>query len=147
MARSSDLLRRFRLMAVPGEAGIAGVPADHASLLREELAPVFAALHDAQERVNDIVARADAEAVARRERGVVEARRIVNQARDAQPATRTRSAARVEAEAVSSTEEIRAGAHHEIERIDDQKSERIGPVVDELVRRVLSTGGPSEAPS
>ena len=58
MARPSDLLRRFRLMAVPGRAGIAGVPADHAALLREELAPVFAALHGSLQRADDALYKA-----------------------------------------------------------------------------------------
>lgn len=144
MARPSDLLRRFRLMAVPGRAGIAGVPADHAALLREELAPVFAALHGSLQRADDVATRAKAEADDRREKGIVEARRVLDQARDAQPAARARSAATEKVRANSSAEEIGDDARHEIERIERAKAVRMAAIVDELVGRVLATGASSE---
>lgn len=137
MARPSDLLRRFRLMAVPGKAGIAGVPVDHAAVLREELAPVFAALRATESRASDIVSRATAEGESRKANAALEAQRVLHEASQAQPAARAVAA---ESEATAASFELRDSADEEVERINREATMKIGPVVDELVRRVLSSG-------
>ena len=140
MARPSDLLRRFRLMAVPGKAGIAGVPADHAVVLREELAPVFAALRATESRASDIISRATAEGESRRANAALEAQHVLHEAAQAQPAMRAAGAAAAESDATAASFELRGSADEEVERINHEATMKVRPVVDELVRRVLSSG-------
>ena len=140
MARTSDLLRRFRFMAVPGKAGLAGVPVDHAAVLREELAPVFAVMRATESRTAEIVSRATTEAEIRRTSAALEAQRIVQEASQSQPAARAAAATSTESEAAVTAYELRASADEEVERINREAMTRITPLVDELVRRVLSTG-------
>jgi len=140
LARPSDLLRRFRLIAVPGKAGIAGVPVDRAAMLREELAPVFATLRETDQRASDIVARAASEGDSRRAHAALDAQRILDEAYEAQPAARVSAASAVETEAKSSGAEIRMTADKEVERINVKASQTVSPLVEELVRRVMSTG-------
>ena len=140
MARPRDLLRRFRLMAVPGKAGIAGVPVDHAEVLREELAPVFAALRATESRTSDIVSRATAEGESRRASAALKARHILHEASQLQPAARAAAAADAQSEATAAGSEVRASADEEVERINREATMKITLVVNELVRRVLSSG-------
>jgi vacuolar-type H+-ATPase subunit H len=127
-------------MAVPGKAGIAGVPIDHAAVLREELAPVFAALRATESRTLDIVSRATAEGESRKASAALEAQRILREASQAQPAARAAAATTAESEATAAGSELRASAEVEVERINREATARITSVVDELVRRVLTTG-------
>ena len=140
MARSSNLLRRFRLMAVPGKAGIAGVPVDHAAELRQELAPVFAALRATESRASDIVSRATGEGESRKANAALEAKHILHEASQAEPAARAAAATAAESEATAAGFELRDSADKEVERINREATMKIAPVVDELVRRVLSSG-------
>ena len=80
MARPSDVLRPFRLEAVPGNVGIAGFPVDHAALLREDLAPVFAALCASESRTSDIVVRATPEYESGKASAVLEAQHLLHEA-------------------------------------------------------------------
>jgi vacuolar-type H+-ATPase subunit H len=127
-------------MAVPGKAGIAGVPVDHAALLREELAPVFAALRTTEDRASDVVSLATTESDRRVANGALEAQHILYEASQAQPAARAAAADAADSEATSTSSQLRASADEEVERINREAMVRITPVVDELVRRVLSTG-------
>jgi hypothetical protein len=145
VARPSDLLRRFRLMAVPGKAGITGVPVDHATVLREELAPVFAALRATESRASDIVSRATAEGESRKASAALEAQHILHEVSQARPAARATAATAAESEAAAAGSELRGSADEEVERINREATMRIAPVVDELVRRVLSSGVASRA--
>ncbi len=140
MARPSDLLRRFRLMAVPGRAGVAGVPVDRAALLREELAPVFAALRDTEQRANEIVKQATMQGNSRRTEATLEAQRILDGAREAQPTERASAANAVRIQAESSGTELLATASAEVERINRVANQKMAPLVNEIVGRVLSTG-------
>ncbi len=143
MATTRNLLSRFRLMAVPGAAGIAGVPVDREAALREELAPVFAVLREADHDASDTVARARAEGEARRARTNQDARRILDEAREAAPAAREAAAAAETASAESDAAMLREAAHEEAGRIRRDATGRIPTVVDELVRRVISAGSSS----
>lgn len=104
MARPGELLRRFRLLAVPGAAGLSGVPADASAQRRDELAPVLAELagaiadaegevERAQEEAKEIIARADDDCAAAAERAQADAPRV-----RAEAATATSAAARAEAD-------------------------------------------------
>src|ERR1035437_7792909 len=119
-------------MAVPGKAGIAGVPVDHAAVLREELAPVFAALRATESRTSDIVSRATAEGESRRAREDLEAQHILHEASQAQPAARAAAAAAAESEATAAGSELRGSADEEVERISREATMKITPVVNEL---------------
>ena len=147
MARPSDLLRRFRLMAVPGRAGIAGVPVDRAALLREELAPVFAALRSVEDEVNDVVLRAGVEGEDRRRRASLAARQILVRAHEAEELERMSAARATEAETVTTCAKLQAAADDEVRHLDVESASRVEVVVDELVRRVLATAGESRVPS
>jgi hypothetical protein len=140
VARTSDLLRRFRLMAVPGKAGIAGVPVDHAAVLREELASVFAALRATESRTSDIVSRATAEGESRKVSAALEAQHILHEASQTESAARAAASAAAQSEAIATAFELRGSADKEVERINREATKKITPVVDELVRRVLSSG-------
>jgi hypothetical protein len=140
VARPSDLLRRFRLIAVPGKAGIAGVPVDHVAVLREELAPVFAALRATESRASDIVSRAATEGGSRRANAALEAQHILHEASQTEPAARAGASAAAQSEAIAAALELRGSADKEVERINREATMKITPVVDELVHRVLSSG-------
>jgi vacuolar-type H+-ATPase subunit H len=127
-------------MAVPGKAGIAGVPVDHAAVLREELAPVFAALRATESRTSDIVSGATEEGESRRANAALEAQHILHEASQAEPAARATAAAAAQSEATAAGLELRSSADKEVERINREATMKITPVVDELVRRVLSSG-------
>jgi vacuolar-type H+-ATPase subunit H len=127
-------------MAVPGKAGIAGVPVDHAAVLREELAPVFAALRATESRTSDIVSGATEEGESRKAKAALKAQHILHEASHAEPATRATAAAAAESEATAAGFELRSSADKEVERINREATMKITPVVDELVRRVLSSG-------
>jgi vacuolar-type H+-ATPase subunit H len=140
VAKPSDLLRRFRLIAVPGRAGIAGVPADREALLREELAPVFATLRSADLEATGVVARATSEADARRSRAALEAQSILDEARENLPAVRS-AAARSEITAgTTQADALRSAGRDEALRVTRDSASRAASVVDEIVRRVMSTG-------
>jgi vacuolar-type H+-ATPase subunit H len=127
-------------MAVPGKAGIAGVPVDHVAELHHELAPVFAALRATESRASDIVSRATAEGESRKANAALEAQHILREASQAEPAARAAAATAAESEATAAGFELRGTADKEVERINREATMKIEPVVDELVRRVLSSG-------
>jgi vacuolar-type H+-ATPase subunit H len=134
-------------MAVPGAAGIAGVPVDREAILREELSPVFAMLRDADREANDTVARAESDAELRRTRAKQGAQRILDEAREAVPAAREAASSAETSSAESDAAAIRAAAHEEAGRIGRDAAQRIPAVADELVQRVMSAGSPSGAAS
>jgi hypothetical protein len=70
----------------------------------------------------------------------IEAQRILDEAANALPGARAAAAAAADSEARSTGSQLLAVADEEVERINREASVRITPVVDELVRRVLSTG-------
>jgi vacuolar-type H+-ATPase subunit H len=129
-------------MAVPGRAGLAGVPVDRATVLREELAPVFAALRATESDATDTVSRATRESNNRTAHANLEAQRILDQASTDQTAARLAAAADVENLAAAAESELNEAADREIERINREAARKIGPLVDEVVVRILSYGAP-----
>ncbi len=140
MPTPSELLRRFRLMAVPGPAAIAAVPADRSEVLRMELEPVFAALRDVNEDVAATVADAVAEGQARRTRAVEEASEIVATARTMTRDARAEAAAVLLARAADERRDLLNDGRRRATAISDNAEHGIQPAVDELVRRVLAIG-------
>ncbi len=140
MPTPSELLRRFRLMAVPGPAAVAAVPADRREAVRTELEPVFAALRASNEGTAARVARAEAEGEARRARAAEEASEIVASARGTTRDARAEAAAELLAGAANERRDLLEAARRRAAAIDDRAERGMQPVVDELVRRVLAIG-------
>ena len=140
MPTPSELLRRFRLMAVPGPAAIAAVPVDRSETLRMELEPVFAALRGVNEEVAATVDDAEAEGRARRMRASEEASEIVATARSMTRDARAEAAAVLLARAADERRDLLDDGRRRASAIRDTTEHRIQPAVDELVRRVLAIG-------
>jgi len=136
----SELLRRFRLMAVPGPAAIAAVPVDRSEALRMELEPVFAALRDVNEHVAATVADAEAEGQARRTRAAEEASEIVATARSMTRDARAEAAAVLLAGAADECRDLLNDSRRRATAISDNAERGMQQAVDELVRRVLAIG-------
>ena len=140
MPTPSELLRRFRLMAVPGPAAIAAVPVDRSEALRMELEPVFAALRDVNEDVAATVADAEAEGQARRTRAAEEASEIVATARSMTRDARAEAAAVLLAGAADECRDLLNDSRRRATAISDNAERGMQQAVDELVRRVLAIG-------
>ncbi len=140
MPTPSELLRRFRLMAVPGPAAIAAVPVDRSEVLRMELEPVFAALRDVNEDVEATVAGAEAEGQARRTRAAQEASEIVATARSMTRDARAEAAAVLLDGAADESRALLGDGRRRATAISEIAEHGIQPAVDELVRRVLAIG-------
>ncbi|MEU5261968.1 hypothetical protein [Amycolatopsis sp. NPDC021455] len=129
-----DLLDRFRPAGTPGAAARPGVPADRRTEAAAELAPVLAALDDAQARAAEIRREATEEASRRRREAAARAETIVAQARMDAASTRADSALRVRregaAEATAMTETAAAGT--------DRIRARIAARMPDHVERVLT---------
>jgi F0F1-type ATP synthase membrane subunit b/b' len=134
-------------MAVPGKAGIAGVPVDRAAVLREELAPIFAALRAMEGEADDVVSKSTAESESRRQNALVAAQQILASANDDLVIERAAAARASEVETATSCSHLQAAADEEVRRIDAESASKVTLVVDELVRRVLSESVSSKAPS
>ena len=140
MPTPSELLRRFRLLAVPGPATVAAVPADRREALRMELEPVFAALRGSNEDTAATVARAETEGQARRTRAAEEASKIVASARGTSTDAGAEAAAELLAGAVNERRDLLEAAGRRAEAIGERADSGLQPAVDELVRRVLALG-------
>jgi hypothetical protein len=138
--RPRDLLRRFRLIAVPGRAELAGVPTDRVVALREELAPVFLALRTCEVEIGETVSRAGAEAERRRESSLVASQRLLADANDALVGERLAAARDSEVETTTSCSLLQARADEEVRRLDSESPAKMSLVVDDVVRRVLAQG-------
>jgi len=136
----SELLRRFRLTAVPGPAAIAAVPVDRSEALRMELEPVFAALRYVNEDVAATVADAEAEGQARRTRAAEEASEIVATARSMTRDARAEAAAALLVGVADERLDLLNDGRRRATAISDNAEHGTQPAVDELVRRVLAIG-------
>ncbi|HLM94671.1 MAG TPA: hypothetical protein VK283_00065 [Acidimicrobiales bacterium] len=147
MPTPSELLRRFRFMAVPGPAAVAAVPADRREALRMELEPVFAALRASNEGTAATVARAEAEGQARRTRAVEDASEIVASARATTREARAEAAAELLAGTANERRDLLETARRRAGAIGDRAERGLQPAVDELVRRVLAIGSTARSNS
>lgn len=106
MPNVRDFLDRFRPAGSPGSASAIGVPADRRADAEEELAPVFAALQDADRRCADLQRQADEEARRELERARKTASELVDHARSRCADERAATAARAAGEAASEADRI-----------------------------------------
>lgn len=142
MPSLGEILRRFRFHGVPGAPAVVGVPADRRERIEAELAPVFAALEDAQRAGDDLVEQASAEAQRLRAAAREEAQSILETARTDAAAVRAQAAAARLGEAQREREDTLARARSESQRILLSAEQRMPALVDEVVTRVFALAAP-----
>ena len=140
MPTPSELLRRFRLMAVPGPAAVAAVPTDRREALRMELEPVFAALRGINQGTAATIVLAQAEGQSRRARADEEASEIVATARRMTRDARAEAAADQLADGADERRDLLDAARQRVAAIREHAERGMQPAVAELVRRVLAVG-------
>lgn len=151
MAAPSEFLRRFRVHVVPGAPGAVPAPADRSAELEAEVAPIFAALEEAQRDATVIVAETERDAAAGRATAVEHGQRLVADARAGCDAARAAALEHVLAGADRERDRLLAGGRAEADRIARVAAERMPALIDDVVRRVLAqaeappTLDPSEA--
>ena len=135
MPRVRDLLYRFRPSGVPGAATPVGVPADRAFELNAEFEPILMLLETTQQECADVLAAGRRDAAATRRRDAARAEGIVASGR-----------ARVEAQRVAATAQIRDRGHagHDAvdraaERVLDDLRERVNRLLPSYVGRVADS--------
>lgn len=138
MPALGEILRRFRFHGVPGAPTLVAVPADgRAAQLEAELAPVFAALADAQRDAADAVRTAEADARERRQAAAAEAQRIVSQAHAGVVGARDQAATDHLGLVESECARVRAAGQAEAVRIARVDASRLDGVADSIVAYVL----------
>ena len=143
MAAPSEFLRRFRVHVVPGAPGAVPAPADRSSELEAEVAPIFAALEEAQRDATVIVAEAERDAAAGRATAVEHGQRLVADARAGCDAARAGAVEHLLADADRERDRLLAGGRAEADRIARVAAERMPALIDDVVRQVLAQ---AEAP-
>jgi len=144
MTALGEILRRFRFHGVPGAPIILGVPADRTTVLRAELAPVFAALEDAQRGAAQLVATAEHDAMDRRVAAVEEGRRLVAEAHAGSAAARTEAVdARLDV-AEAECRRVLAEGQAEAQRVAHLAAERTDALVDLVVQHVMALAESAE---
>jgi vacuolar-type H+-ATPase subunit H len=140
VAALGEILRRFRFHGVPGAPSSVAVPADRPAELERELAPVFAALDDAEAAARAILDRALREADRRRAEATDAAMRAVAEANASAAAARSESATATLEVAETTRTRLLEAARAEAERIADQSAERAPALVEKVVAHVLAFG-------
>ncbi len=139
MARSRDLLQRFRPAGAPGTAASAGVPADRVAELSAELEPVLALLDVASEEAGRIRAEGSREAARLRAEAGERARTLVATATREAEADRIAAAARVNERAAAEADETVAAARAEAAALRLRADERLQEYADRVLGAVRST--------
>jgi cell division septum initiation protein DivIVA len=138
VAAPSEFLRRFRFHVVPGAPAAVPAPADRAGELEAEVAPIFAALEEAQRDARAIVADAERDAAAGRARAVEHGQRLIADARAGCAAARAAAAELLLADADRERDRLLADGRAEANRIARVAAERMPALIDDVVRRVLA---------
>lgn len=136
-----EVLSRFRPAGVAGAPAGAAVPADRTADRDAELEPVFAALHDAQTQVREILARAARAAEAIRADGERQAQQLLRDARGRAPFERENAArqTRIETDAYCAAVLDRSSIHAESVRRLAQPS--VSDLVDQTVAALFQRLG------
>jgi hypothetical protein len=146
VASPTDFLRRFRLHVVPGAPAAVPAPADRAGELEAEVAPIFAALEEAQRHAAAIVAEAERAAAAARTRAAADGQRLIAAARADSAAARADAAGTRLADADRARERLLADGRAEADRVARVAAERMPALIDDVVRRVLAQTGAVPSP-
>ncbi len=141
-----EFLRRFREAGVPGAPAAAGAPADPAATLDAELLPIFVLLEDVERAVDAIEAEGRRQADERRKRALEEVTAVLAEARVRAPGEQAAAAAARLADSDGKCAALRRQAAAESARIERSLAERLPPLVDELVKRVLDEGRSAATP-
>jgi vacuolar-type H+-ATPase subunit H len=142
-----EILRRFRFHGVPGAPSAVAVPADRTAELERELAPVFAALEEAEATGRAVVERARRDADRRRADATTAARRVVSEATAGAGAARTEAATAIGQAAEATRLDVLAAARAEADRVAAQAAERVPALVEAVVAHVLAVGAPDSGRS
>lgn len=138
MARSRDLLQRFRPAGAPGTAAAAGVPADRVAELSAELEPVLAQLDEATQEAVRIRVGGSREAARLRTEAEQRARTMVATATREAEADRLAAAARVNRRAAAEAAETLDVARAEAAALRREADERLQQYADRVVAAVRS---------
>lgn len=138
MPALGDVLRRFRFHGVPGAPTVVAVPADRTAELESELAPVFAALEDAQRAAADAVTAAEHRARERRAVAITEGERIVAAARAGVTAARDEAASARLTSAESEARQVIEAGRTEAARVVRVAAQRADAVAELVVTRILA---------
>lgn len=139
MARSRDLLQRFRPAGAPGTAASAGVPADRVAELSAELEPVLALLDGVGEEAARIRAEGSREAARVRAGAGERARAMVATATREAEADRIAAAARVNKRAAAEAEATVAAARAEAAALRLRADAHLQEYADRVLAAVRST--------
>lgn len=145
MARSRDLLQRFRPAGAPGTAAAAGVPADRVAELSAELEPVLAQLDETGEEAVRIRAEGSREAARIRAEAEQRARTMVATAVREAEGDRLAAAARVNQRAAAEAAQTVAVARAEAAELRREADERLQQYADRVLAAVRSAL-PGDAP-
>jgi len=135
MPKVRDILDRFRPAGPPGAASTVGVPADRLAGAEAELAPVFAALAEAERRCADTRERAEREAGRRTAQAHRMAAAIVTRARSQERAERAATAAGALAAAEAESARLSADSHQAAAKLRAEGERRLPALVDLVVAR------------
>ena len=139
MARSRDLLQRFRPAGAPGTAASAGVPADRVAELSAELEPVLALLDEVTQEAARIRAGGSREAARLRSEADQRARTTVATATREAEGDRLVSAASVNERAAAEAAETLAAARAEASALRRRADEHLQEYADRVLAEVRST--------
>ncbi|HYM50474.1 MAG TPA: hypothetical protein VET65_07845 [Candidatus Limnocylindrales bacterium] len=138
MISMAELLQRFRRAAAPpGAAAQPGIPSDRKADLSSELGEVFAAVRAIEAEAAAITTGAQREAARIRETALVEAQRIVADARAQVPAARAEAAAARRRERDREIRELMGGAENQATQVRLMAASRTGSLVERIIGDVL----------
>ncbi|MGE5131960.1 MAG: hypothetical protein ACM32E_03510 [Gemmatimonadota bacterium] len=136
MPEGRDFLDRFRPAGAPGSAARAGVPADRARELADELDPVLALLDDTHAECERIVADAGREAERIMAAARSEAARTAADADTRARATRDEASRRLLAQAGDRVAAATTAAGHDADRARERAAQRLPALVAKAVALV-----------
>ncbi len=148
MARSRNILERFRPAGTPGAAAKPGVPADRVAELSAELEPVLALLDDAVQEARGVRAEGRRRAELVRRRAEERAHALLAQARRDAEAERSAAAVRVTEQAEAEAAAELAAAQQQAEEVRRRGAELMPGYVDRVLdalREELIPGRPEGA--
>jgi hypothetical protein len=145
--RVRDLLYRFRPAGGPGSATPAGIPADRARDLAEELEPVFAALAPTLSRCRSVVEEGHRAADRVRARDALEVERLAATSSARAATERALARAAVLADADSQGAQVEAEAQARADRLRSRLGELLPTYLEQVVASVdsLLAGAPAQA--
>jgi hypothetical protein len=133
MARSRNLLERFRPAGTPGAAARPGVPADRVAELTAELEPVLVLLDDAVQEARATRAKGRRRAERVRRQAEEQSHALLAQARRDAEAERSAAAVRVTEQAAAEAAAELAAAQEEAEEVRRRGAELMPAYVDRVL--------------